>query len=98
MSGASERGRSSTESFSVGGTEHSSTPRDVLALGRKLVEELELGPGVDTLGRWMAHHVAELMLNAEHSADLDDRRANEDRAVDTILRIWDHRATSNRVN
>ena len=31
----------------------------VLALGKKLVDELGLDQSVDTLGRWMAHYIAE---------------------------------------
>ena len=30
-----------------------------ISLGKALVQELELEPGVDTLSRWMAHYVAE---------------------------------------
>ena len=33
----------------------------VLALGKKLVDELGLDQSVDTLGRWMAHYIAEKM-------------------------------------
>ena len=40
-------------------------PKDVLDLGRALVEELGLDPGVDTLSRWMAHYIAELIEDAE---------------------------------
>lgn len=39
----------------------------VLDLGRKLVQELDLDPGVDTLGRWMAHYVAELIHYADNA-------------------------------
>lgn len=38
---------------------------DVLELGKLLVKALDLDETVDTLGRWMAHHIAELMQAAE---------------------------------
>ncbi len=69
-----------------------------MALGRLLVEELGLEPGVDTLGRWMAHHVAELITRADQASNVEDRADAEHRAVDTILRIWEHRAANDRIN
>lgn len=65
----------------------------MLALGRELVRELNLEPSVDTLGRWMAHHVAELMDIAEHGSTSSERRTAGREAVHTILEIWSHRAT-----
>lgn len=62
----------------------------VLALGRKLVEELDL-ESTDTLGRWMAHYVAELMDRAESSA-LEELAAAKKRCSDVILDLWSHRA------
>ena len=37
----------------------------VLALGKKIVDELGLDQSADTLGRWMAHYLAEKMKDAE---------------------------------
>ncbi len=68
----------------------SSTAKDVLALGRALVEELELEPGVDTLSRWMAHHVAEL-IRAADEAGPDDRAEKLEACVSTILLLWDRK-------
>ena len=79
----------------VGG---SKAQRETLALGRQLVEELGLEPSVDTLGRWMAHHVAELITRAEAARTTAERHAARDEAVDVILRIWSHRSTAERVN
>lgn len=39
-------------------TEPLKRSESVIALGKRLVEELGMEPGVDTLGRWMAHYVA----------------------------------------
>lgn len=53
--------------------------------------ELALEPGVDTLARWMAHHVAELILRAERAEGADAEAARRE-CVDTILALWRHRA------
>lgn len=37
-------------------------PNETLALGDKIVSALNLHKTVDTLGRWKAHHLAELVL------------------------------------
>ena len=63
----------------------------VLALGRKLVEELDLESSRDTLSRWMAHYVAELMDHTE-SAPPGELAASKKRCSDAILELWSHRA------
>lgn len=66
-------------------------PKDVLALGEYLVRELELKDGVDTLGRWMAHHLAELIHEAKNGGTAAKRTKASRQATETILRIWEHR-------
>jgi hypothetical protein len=61
-----------------------------LGLGRALVEELGLDPGVDTLSRWMAHHIAELIKAAE-TASTEERSVKLAKCADTILKLWEHR-------
>ncbi|NKC15030.1 MAG: hypothetical protein GKR94_23425 [Gammaproteobacteria bacterium] len=63
----------------------------VLDLGKKLVDELGLDKGVDTLGRWMAHYIAELILDAESAAP-EDKASKQARCASTILDLWQHRA------
>jgi hypothetical protein len=63
---------------------------DVLALGRALVAELKIDDSVDTLARWMAHHVAELIQEVEAAAD-DERSIKLKRCADAILDLWAHR-------
>jgi hypothetical protein len=46
--------------------------------------------GVDTLGRWMAHHLAELLTEAEHAKGSRGREVKES-VADLILKIWDRR-------
>jgi hypothetical protein len=41
--------------------------RDLISLGERIVAEFGLDQSTDTLGRWMAHRVAELMERAEHA-------------------------------
>lgn len=62
----------------------------VLDLGRKLVQELDLDPGVDTLGRWMAHYVAELIHYADN-APPDGREQARSACAQAILDLWKHR-------
>ena len=80
-----------TESSSYEKTASSKLPKDVLALGQHLVRALNLEDSVDTLGRWMAHHLAELLAEVEKCRKVSDRKAAEDRAMLVILRIWEHR-------
>jgi hypothetical protein len=62
----------------------------VVALGRKLVKELDLEPSVDTLGRWMAHYIADLMKTVEESVG-DAREVAEKKCFESILSLWKHR-------
>lgn len=64
-----------------------------MELGRHLVHELGFEDGVDTLGRWMAHHLAELIDEAENGPTAENRSEAHKDAVDTIVRIWEHRAS-----
>jgi len=82
-----------TESSSSEETEPLKVPKDVLGLGRHLVRELGLEDGVDTLGRWMAHHVAELIDKAEHGVTEAERARARENATVTTLKIWEHRAS-----
>lgn len=58
-----------------------------LALGEKLVVELNLVESTDTLARWMAHYVAELMVLAEHAA-LPERDKAQQLCARAILDLW----------
>ena len=64
---------------------------EVLALGRKLVDELGKRPRVDTLAGWMAHYVAELIDGAAN-APPEERGAAGRECFEAILKLWDHRA------
>lgn len=60
-------------------------------LGKALVKELNLDPGVDTLARWMAHYIAEQLEIAEKATGFEKREA-EERCFNTILKLWSHRS------
>jgi hypothetical protein len=64
-----------------------------LELGKHLVTELDLEEGRDTLAKWLAHHVAELISVAEKARQPKEKKAAEDHVVETILKLWQHRAT-----
>lgn len=61
-----------------------------LELGKKLTGELGLDQSVDTLGRWMAHYIAELIQDAE-KANPQERPAKMRACSEAILSLWKHR-------
>ncbi|HEY5211567.1 MAG TPA: AVAST type 3 anti-phage protein Avs3b [Acidobacteriaceae bacterium] len=74
----------------------SSTPKEIgqrsdaiIKLGEKLLEELN-SDRVDTLGRWMAHSIAELIAEAEN-APTSDKKQLKVACAEEILKIWAHR-------
>jgi len=60
-----------------------------LALGEQIVRELELTDGVDTLGKWMAHHLASLIQEAKRSGGAQTEVTQE--AVALIFKLWKNR-------
>ena len=62
---------------------------EVLTLGRKIVNELEQEHYFDTLGRWIAHYVAELIIDAENDSAVDQHNAKR-KCFETILELWSH--------
>src|SRR5680860_1410314 len=62
----------------------------ILQLGKKLVDEFDLDTSTDTLGRWMAHYIAELILDAETAAS-EERIKKKLRCAKAILEFWKHR-------
>ena len=62
-----------------------------ISLGKMLVEELGLEPGVDTLSKWMAHYVAEQITTAENATG-DAKAGAEQRCFETVLKLWERRS------
>lgn len=72
--------------------EPSARSEAVISLGKRLVEQLELGEGVDILSRWLAHVLAEKISAAEGIAQgAPERSEVEKETIDLILRLWEHR-------
>ena len=68
-----------------------SVPSDaILKLGKRIVDELESEQRVDTLSRWMAHSIAELIHDAEAS-EAKDQPTRLVACSDAILDLWKHR-------
>lgn len=65
-------------------------PKDILEIGRALIKELALEPGDDTLCRWMAHYIAELIEGAETATEAD-RPEMLSKCSEIILALWQHR-------
>lgn len=61
-----------------------------MTLGKQLVTEQGFDDSVDTLGRWMAHHIAELIHEAESATDIE-RLTKQKAAREAILALWTHR-------
>ena len=63
-----------------------------MALGRVIVRQLELKDRGTVLERWLAHHLAEVIADADHAVE-PAKVASEAQAVDLVLRLWAHRRT-----
>jgi len=61
-------------------------------LGERIVEEFGLGTSTDTLGRWMAHRVAELMDRAEQAPAGAEGEAARRECSDLIIKLWERRS------
>ncbi|HHV17234.1 MAG TPA: hypothetical protein GXX58_11810 [Gelria sp.] len=78
--------------FSSSPTVVSTRCEKTLELGRKLTKELGIDQSADTLGRWMAHYIAELIQDAE-KASAEEQPAMMRACCDAILSLWNHRHT-----
>ena len=66
------------------------SPKDVLALGRVIVRQLELEDRGTVLERWLAHHLAEVIAETNRAVGAE-KAASEAQAVDLVLKLWAHR-------
>ena len=55
------------------------------------MSELGATDGVDTLGKWMAHHLASLIEEAKNSDDTQSKAKRD--AVDLIMKLWEHKSS-----
>jgi hypothetical protein len=73
-----------SESSPTNQEQDGSTTTAVLELGKLLASELE---HTDTLGRWIAHHLAERITGLQQKTE-SERAIAETEVVDLILRLW----------
>lgn len=60
-----------------------------IELGKRIIQELEVEQSCDTLGRWMTHHLAELIELAEHGP-VAERLTRQQQCRTAILELWEH--------
>lgn len=77
--------------------ENSQAYKKVIDLGKAIVNELQLEPGVDTLARWMVHFIAEKIEQAE-TLDGEEKKSAEKECFEIILKLWEHRSSASRGN
>src|SRR4051812_47403557 len=71
----------------------SMTPEDAksfdrtLELGKEIANDLSES---DVLGRWMAHHIADLIIQAENATRAEANGIRRE-AMTAILELWSHR-------
>ena len=58
----------------------------IIKLGEKIVDELLLSNGVDTLSKWMAHYIAELIEKVKNSEG-EEKEKYEKECFETILKL-----------
>jgi len=63
----------------------------VINLGKQFVNELGLDSSVDTFSKWMAHYIAEKMVQAEQSPSGQGKNEAEKECFETILELWKRR-------
>jgi hypothetical protein len=61
----------------------------IVELGKKIADELGLEQSCDTLGRWMSHHIAELIDLAERGP-ASERAQRQEQCRAAILEVWEH--------
>ena len=88
--GVQTRKENSPDSTGLDTEEVSRSPKDVLALGQMMVRQLDLNERGQVLERWLAHHLAEVMNEADEAVGSAKADA-EARAVDLVLKLWTHR-------
>ncbi len=70
--------------------EDSKAQQKIMNLGKAIVKELELEPGVDTLAKWMSHYLAEKIELAKKLTGKAKQDAQKE-CFEIILELWKHR-------
>jgi hypothetical protein len=80
-------------STSSGETERLKDWGRVANLGRQISAELGVDERGDTLSRWIAHRIAELLDRSEKARRKTDRETAAREIEDLILRVWEQRTS-----
>ncbi|WP_225037082.1 hypothetical protein [Winogradskyella sp. SM1960] len=64
---------------------------EILKLGKKLIKELELVYTGNTLARWLAHYLAELISNIDKCESKEEKNNLQRECCEIILEIWGKR-------
>lgn len=62
-------------------------------LGHHLATELGFSDSCDTLGKWMSHHLAEMMDRVEREENTEKKEKYQQQTAELILKIWEHRSS-----
>lgn len=62
---------------------------EIIKLGKTLIAELDLEYSVNTLARWIAHYISELIVSVENCASIVEKRKLQKECCDLILELWD---------
>jgi len=71
--------------------ENSEMQERVISLGKRISEEFEQGNHPDTLSRWMAHYIAQLINEAENNTEVKKKKAEKE-CFKTILKLWEYKS------
>lgn len=64
------------------------SPEAIIKLGNKITQELQLDFKNNTLGKWMAHYVAQLISEAEVADTEEGKKAKQKECCEIILKLW----------
>lgn len=62
----------------------------IIALGKRLISQLDVDDSRDVLSCWIANYIAELIEFSQSAAPEEKAEADE-RCMSAILRLWEHR-------
>jgi DNA-binding transcriptional regulator/RsmH inhibitor MraZ len=71
--------------------ENSEMRERVISIGKRISEELEQGNHPDTLSRWMAHYIAQLISEAENNIGVKKKKVEKE-CFETILKLWEYKS------
>ena len=64
---------------------------EIIKLGKKIVEELQLEPSVNTLGRWMSHYLSELIHKIDDCNSETEKKETQKECCEVIIKLWNNR-------